>query len=64
MNAPDQDNTRLSKRKPRPKQTGTFAGTRIQPELLKLFDEWRPEQPDVPTRSKALRRFAEQALRR
>ena len=38
-------------------------GTRIQPELLKLLDEWRRVQPDLPTRPEALRRLAEQALR-
>jgi hypothetical protein len=62
MSGSTEDNTNLSKRKPRPKQTGTFVGTRIQPELLKLLDDWRREQPDVPTRPEALRRLAEQAL--
>jgi hypothetical protein len=63
MSGSTQDNTNLRTRKPRPKQTGTFVGTRIQPELLKKLDDWRREQPDVPTRPEALRRLAEQALR-
>ena len=61
MTGSAQDNTNLPKRS-RPKQTGTFVGTRIQPELLKRLDDWRREQPDVPTRPEALRRLAEQAL--
>jgi hypothetical protein len=63
MSGSNQDNTNLSTRKARPKQTGTFVGTRIQPELLKLLDDWRREQADVPTRPEALRRLAEEALR-
>jgi len=55
------DNTNL--RKPRPKQPGTFVGTRIQPELLKQLDDWRRDQPDLPNRPEALRRLAEKALR-
>jgi hypothetical protein len=37
-------------------------GTRIQPELLKRLDDWRREQPDLPSRPEALRRLAEKAL--
>lgn len=59
-----QDNTNPGARKRRPKQAGTFVGTRIQPELLKQLDAWRREQPDLPTRPEALRRLAEEALRR
>jgi hypothetical protein len=55
-----QDNTNL--RKKRPKQPGTFVGTRIQPELLERLDAWRREQPDMPSRPEALRRLAEKAL--
>ncbi|HEX8193516.1 MAG TPA: hypothetical protein VF552_11530 [Allosphingosinicella sp.] len=38
-------------------------GTRMQPELLKLLDEWRREQPDLPSRPEAIRRIIEQAVR-
>lgn len=50
-------------RKARPKQTGVMVGARLQPELLERLDEWRREQPDLPTRPEALRRLAEEALR-
>ncbi len=63
MSGSTPDNTNLSKRKPRAKQAGTFVGTRIQPDLLKMLDDWRREQPDVPSRPEALRRLAEQVLR-
>jgi hypothetical protein len=49
-------------RKTRPKQTGEMVGTRLQPEFLKRLDEWRREQPDLPTRPEALRRLAEKGL--
>jgi hypothetical protein len=45
-------------RKQRPGQSGTFIGTRVQPEMLKLIDEWREAQPDKPSRPEALRRLA------
>jgi metal-responsive CopG/Arc/MetJ family transcriptional regulator len=41
-----------------------MVSTRIQPEMLKRLDEWRREQPDLPSRPEALRRLAEQALAR
>jgi hypothetical protein len=40
-----------------------MVATRIQPELLKRLDDWRREQPDLPSRPEALRRLAEEALR-
>ena len=49
-------------RKKRPPQTGEMVATRVQPELLKRLDEWRREQPDLPSRPEALRRLAEKAL--
>ncbi len=49
-------------RKKRPRQTGEMVGTRIQPELLKRLDDWRREQPDLPSRPEALRRLAEKGL--
>ena len=54
----------VSARKKRPAQTGEMVATRMQPELLKRLDEWRREQPDLPSRPEALRRLAELALRR
>jgi hypothetical protein len=41
-----------------------MVSTRIQPEMLKRLDEWRREQADLPSRPEALRRLAEQALRK
>jgi hypothetical protein len=60
MNQSSRDNT--NPRKPRPKQTGTFIGTRVQPELLKQLDDWRREQPDIPTRPEAIRRLVVKGL--
>jgi hypothetical protein len=48
----------------RPGQSGTFVGTRIQPDMLKLIDEWRAAQPDLPSRPEALRRLAMKGLGR
>ena len=39
-----------------------MVSTRIQPELLKRLDDWRREQPDLPSRPEALRRLAEKGL--
>jgi hypothetical protein len=49
-------------RKKRPPQTGEMVSTRLQPEFLKRLDDWRREQPDLPSRPEALRRLAERAL--
>jgi hypothetical protein len=49
-------------RKQRPGQSGTFIGTRVQPEMLKLIDQWREAQPDVPSRPEAMRRLAMKGL--
>jgi hypothetical protein len=56
------DNTKTQKK--RPKQTGLLVGTRLQPELLSRLDEWRRDQPDLPTRPEAIRRLIEAAVRR
>jgi hypothetical protein len=39
-----------------------MVSTRLQPEFLKRLDDWRREQPDLPSRPEALRRLAERAL--
>jgi hypothetical protein len=36
--------------------------TRVQPDLLAEVDAWRREQPDLPSRPKALRRLAVKGL--
>lgn len=51
-------------RKHRPGQSGTFIGTRVQPDLLAEIDAWRREQPDLPSRPEALRRLAVKGLRK
>ena len=48
--------------KKRPGQAGQLVATRIQPEMLKLIDAWRREQPDLPSRPEALRRLAMKGL--
>jgi len=35
---------------------------RVSKEFLAKLDEWRRAQPDIPTRTEALRRLVEQAL--
>jgi hypothetical protein len=35
---------------------------RVDEEFIERLDEWRRNQPDLPTRPEALRRLAEQAL--
>jgi metal-responsive CopG/Arc/MetJ family transcriptional regulator len=37
-------------------------GVRVDPALIKLIDEWRRKQEDVPTRPEAIRRLVEMAL--
>jgi hypothetical protein len=56
------DNTKTHRK--RPKQTGLLVGTRLQPELLSELDDWRRDQPDLPTRPEAIRRIIEEAVRR
>jgi hypothetical protein len=51
-------------RKPRPPQRGELVGTRFQPDLLKLIDDWRREQADPPTRPEAIRRLVVKALKK
>jgi len=51
-------------RNKRPKQTGLLVGTRLQPELLSRLDDWRRDQPDLPTRPEAIRRLLEEGVRR
>ena len=36
---------------------------RLRPEFTALVDEWRRAQPDIPTRSEAIRRLAELGCR-
>jgi len=35
---------------------------RVDEEFLKRLDDWRRKQPDLPTRTEALRRIADQVL--
>lgn len=37
---------------------------RIPGELVKLMDDWRREQEDLPTRSEAIRRLLAKALKK
>ena len=38
-------------------------GVRVDEAFLKLLDEWRRKQDDVPTRPEAIRRLVEIALK-
>lgn len=49
--------------KQRSTSAGTLVGTRFQPALLAAVDEWRKEQPDLPTRPEAVRRLVELGLK-
>ena len=48
--------------KQRSTSAGTLVGTRFQPALLAAVDEWRKDQPDLPTRPEAVRRLVEVGL--
>jgi hypothetical protein len=45
--------------KSRPTETGTLIGVRLQEGVLARVDEWRKQQPDLPTRPEAMRRMIE-----
>ena len=47
--------------RPRPKETGTLVGVRLQASELEAIDEWRRRQIDLPTRPEAIRRLVAQA---
>ena len=55
MAAADYDNKKV--RKQRPPQTGELIGVRLQPDALRLLDEWRRGQEDLPGRPEAIRRL-------
>jgi hypothetical protein len=38
-------------------------GVRVDEDFLKLIDEWRRKQDDVPTRPEAIRRLVELGLK-
>jgi hypothetical protein len=42
---------------------GIQIGTRWAPEIVRLVDEWRREEPDLPGRPEAIRRLVELGLR-
>lgn len=51
-------------RQPRPKQTGTLIGVRVQPEQLQPLDAWIEGQPEPkPSRPEAARRLIQRALK-
>jgi hypothetical protein len=52
----------VSAKNVRPGQIGEMVSTRVQPEMIKLIDEWRRAQPDLPSRPEALRRLAMKGL--
>jgi hypothetical protein len=45
-----------------PTPIGTQIGMRWQEPTLKAVDDWRREQPDLPSRTEAIRRLVEQGL--
>jgi hypothetical protein len=42
---------------------GIQIGTRWSPEIVRLVDEWRREEPDLPGRPEAIRRLVELGLK-
>jgi metal-responsive CopG/Arc/MetJ family transcriptional regulator len=54
----------MKTRKPRPKETGTLVGVRLQDHLLITLDNYRREQPDLPNRPEAIRRILEAFLKK
>jgi len=52
------------KKRGRPKVgVGTFIGLRLRPEIVQALDEHRRNDPELPTRSQAIRKMIETALR-
>jgi hypothetical protein len=51
-----------SRGRPKSTGTGTLVGARWQPATLTAIDEWRRGQPDIPSRTEAIRRLVEIAL--
>jgi metal-responsive CopG/Arc/MetJ family transcriptional regulator len=52
------------KRGPKPTTgKGQLIGVRIHVELIRLIDEFRRTQKDLPSRPEAIRRIVEQALK-
>ncbi len=50
-------------RRPRPKETGTLVGVRLQPDALRNLDAWIEAQPEPrPTRPEAVRRLLQLVL--
>jgi len=43
------------KRGPKPSGIGTPVQVRLQPDMLKALDDWRREQPNIPSRPEAIR---------
>jgi hypothetical protein len=53
----------ITKARKRPKGTGEPVLVRLQPELAEPLDDWRRNQPDIPSRAEAMRRLAELGLK-
>jgi len=47
----------------RPPETGTPVLVRMQPAPLEQLDEWRRNEPDLPSRAEAIRRLTTAMLR-
>jgi hypothetical protein len=46
---------------PTEEQTERFQ-MRVSPAFLRLVDEWRRQQPDLPSRAEAIRRLVERGI--
>ena len=46
---------------PDDEQTERFQ-MRVSPSFLRLIDEWRRKQPDLPSRAEAIRRLVERGI--
>jgi metal-responsive CopG/Arc/MetJ family transcriptional regulator len=58
--ATTRDNTKTPR--PRPKETGTLIGVRLQADALSNLDTWIAKQNDAPSRPEAVRRLLDKAL--
>jgi hypothetical protein len=52
----------MTKQPKKENRIGVQIGMRWQPDILSAIDDWRREQPDLPSRPDAIRRLVEQAL--
>jgi hypothetical protein len=64
MNPSSYSNTKNQKKRGRPKKAEEVLARsiRLTEDIWSRIDDWRREQPDLPSRSEALRRYLDETL--